>query len=109
MFGEGPTRVATGHLSEGKNKLFTSEDIRFTKKGNSVYATILQAPKGKTLIRSLNASTHVELNDIQSISILGSDQTLDWTMTDEGLQINAIDDPPFESAVVLRIELARSR
>jgi alpha-L-fucosidase len=109
VFGEGPTKVVTGHLSEGRNERFTSEDIRFTKKGDTIYATILQAPKGKTLIRSLNASTHVELEDIKSISILGSEQTLDWSMTDQGLQIGTIDSPPFESAVALKLELARSR
>ncbi len=108
VFGEGPTKVATGHLSEGKNERFTGEDIRFTKKGDTIYAIILQVPEGKTLIRSLNASTHKELKDIRSISILGSKQTPDWTMTNQGLQIGRIDKPPFDSAVTLKIELSRS-
>ena len=109
VFGEGPTKVATGHLSEGKNEMFTSEDIRFTQKGDTMYAIILQAPDGKTLIRSLNASVHAELEEITSISILGSEQTLDWTMTDQGLQIGTIDNPPLQSAVVLKIELHSSK
>lgn len=108
VFGEGPTKVATGHLSEDKNEMFTSKDIRFTQKGNTIYGIILQAPKGKTLIRSLNASTYEELKNIKSISILGSEQILDWTMTVEGLQIGTIDNPPFDSAVALKIKSANS-
>lgn len=104
VFGEGPTKVATGHLSEGKNEKFTSQDIRFTQKDDRLYAIILQAPAGKTLIRSLNASTHEELKDIKSITVLGSEQALDWAMTGQGLQIGTIDSPPFDSAVVLMIE-----
>jgi alpha-L-fucosidase len=106
-FGEGPTKVATGHLSEGKNKAFTQADIRFTQKENTLYAIILQAPESETLIRSLNASLHPELEKIKSISILGSEQKLDWVMTDQGLQIGKIDKPPFESAVALKIELGK--
>ncbi|TWU40396.1 alpha-L-fucosidase [Novipirellula artificiosorum] len=104
VYGEGPTQVATGHLSEDKNQKFNSQDIRFTQKGDTVYAIILQAPEGKTLIHSLNASTHEELKNIKSISVLGSERTLDWAMTDQGLQIGRIETPPFESAVVLKID-----
>ncbi|WP_419195329.1 alpha-L-fucosidase [Novipirellula herctigrandis] len=109
VYGEGPTKVATGHLSEDKNEKFTCDDIRFTKKGDTIYATILQAPEGKTLIGSLSASTHSELEGIQFVSLLGSDQIIDWTMTDHGLQIGNILDPPLQSAVVLKIELAKSK
>lgn len=108
VFGEGPTKVVTGHLSEGRNERFTSKDIRFTRKGDTIYAIILQAPEGKTLIRSLNATRYGELKHIKSVSILGSGQTLDWTMTGQGLQVGSIDQPPFRSAVTLKIALSKS-
>ena len=106
VYGEGPTKVATGHLSEDKNEKFTSRDIRFTQKGNTIYVTILQAPDGETLIRSLSPSTHEELKNIASISVLGCGRKPDWNLTDRGLQIGVIENPPFESAVVLKIELS---
>ena len=53
-FGEGPTAVSTGHISEHKDKPFTSKDIRFTAKDGTVYATILDWPSsGASTIKSL--------------------------------------------------------
>ncbi|WP_168565471.1 alpha-L-fucosidase [Crateriforma spongiae] len=105
VFGEGPTKVATGHLSEGKNADFTSADIRFTAKPGTIYATILQAPQGEVLIQSLNANEHPRLKQIDSITVLGSDQTLKWRLSGEGLTIESIVDPPFEDAIVLKINV----
>ena len=45
------------------------------------------------------------LPGIRSISVLGSEQAPEWAMTDNGLQIGKIDDPPFDSAVVLKISM----
>ncbi|TWT67868.1 alpha-L-fucosidase [Crateriforma conspicua] len=105
VFGEGPTKVATGHLSEGKNREFTSDDIRFTAKSGTIYATLLQAPQGEVRIQSLNANEHPRLKQIDSIAVLGSDQTLKWRLSDEGLTIESVVDPPFDHAVVLKINV----
>ena len=41
VFGEGPTVVPEGHFTDTYEKKFTSEDIRFTSRGNHIYATVL--------------------------------------------------------------------
>ncbi|MBR5344298.1 MAG: alpha-L-fucosidase [Clostridia bacterium] len=40
-FGEGPTQVKEGHFSDSERKGFTHEDVRYTRKGDSLYATFL--------------------------------------------------------------------
>ena len=105
VFGEGPTKVATGHLSEDKNEMFTEKDIRFTKKGNTIYAFILDVPTENILIHTLNTLEYKELKTIKSISLLGSKQPVVWEITYAGLLIEKIVNPPFDSALVLKIEL----
>jgi alpha-L-fucosidase len=52
-FGEGPTKPPTGMLNEDQAKPFTAEDIRFTQKGGSLYAIMLDWPEQQIAIASL--------------------------------------------------------
>ena len=80
-FGEGPTEVGTGHHSEGGNKAFTGQDMRFTQKEGKVYAILMEWPEnGSVTIKSVKASDH-----IKSVRMLGNDATLKWKQTNEGL------------------------
>jgi alpha-L-fucosidase len=54
-FGEGPTRLPVGMLNEGDAKLFTAEDVRFTRKGDALHAFFLESPSGVARIGSLGA------------------------------------------------------
>ena len=69
-FGEGPTKPPTGMLSEQDAKPFTAEDIRFTRKGDALYAIFLDWPSGESAIRSLGTSL---LHDaaIERVDLLG--------------------------------------
>ncbi len=40
-FGEGPTGVTVGHLSERSNAAMTAQDVRFTQSDQALYATLL--------------------------------------------------------------------
>ncbi len=56
-FGEGPTKPPPpGMFSEDKLKPFTAEDIRFTKKGDTLYAIFLDWPQGESAIQSLGSN-----------------------------------------------------
>ena len=55
-FGEGPTRPPSGMLNEDQAKPFIPEDIRFTRKGGTLYAILLDWPKGESAIASLGRS-----------------------------------------------------
>ena len=45
IYGEGPTKVVGGSFKDTASKPFTGEDIRFTTKGNTLYAIALAWPK----------------------------------------------------------------
>ncbi|NUQ01624.1 MAG: alpha-L-fucosidase, partial [Armatimonadetes bacterium] len=53
-FGEGPTQIAEGSFTDTKRQAFTGEDIRFTTRGETLYAIALGWPaEGRLRIRSL--------------------------------------------------------
>ncbi|MHA7964550.1 alpha-L-fucosidase [Paenibacillus sp. CAU 1782] len=84
--GEGPTVVAEGQFTDGEAKFFTPEDIRFTNKGNLLYATVLAYPEnGEVQIRTLKEKGHHFQGAIKDIEILGFDEKPEWTRTEEAL------------------------
>ncbi|MGD1890436.1 MAG: alpha-L-fucosidase [Cyclobacteriaceae bacterium] len=87
IFGEGPTEVATGHHTEGKNKDLTAEDFRFTTKGDKLYAIALDWPEsGELLIKSL-ATGAEHTKEVTSAKLLGSDADITWEQTEQGLRV----------------------
>jgi len=51
---EGPTKIKEGQFADGEDTSYTSEDIRFTAKGNVLYATVLKWPEaGSVTIKTL--------------------------------------------------------
>jgi alpha-L-fucosidase len=53
-FGEGPTKPPpAGAFGESQQKPFTGEDLRFTRKGETLYAIFLDWPQAESAIRSL--------------------------------------------------------
>ena len=81
IYGEGPAEVIEGHLSEHKNKDNTAKDIRFTTKGETLYATVLDWSTEPIHIKSLSNKDQT----IKSIELLGSDETIIWEQTSSAL------------------------
>ena len=79
---------------------FAAQDIRFTTKGDALYAIALDWPKdGKLTVRSL---TKGELT-VASVSLLGHEGSLAWSQTDEGLEVTMPSKPPCDYAYALKI------
>lgn len=90
--GEGPTKIQEGQFTDGNSKVFTSEDIRFTVNGSSLYATVLNYPEdGSIHIKSLgekDASSLPHFNGIiKDVSVLGFEEKPLWERTNESLNI----------------------
>lgn len=91
VFGEGPTEIAEGQFTDGATKAFTSEDIRFTFQGSSLYATVLVFPEnGEVRIRSLGSKSKHFQGIIAGIEVLGFAEKPSWERTDEGLVIRTV-------------------
>ena len=106
IYGEGPSYLKrTGHYSEKDlNALYTVEDIRFTQKGNTLYAICLGVPKGEIVIRSLGTRGRLYEGDILSIELLGSKQKLRFKHNPTDLTIQVPDDFEGQHACVFKIE-----
>jgi alpha-L-fucosidase len=102
IFGEGPTVTATGHFKE--DTAYTARDIRFTTKNAILYAISLGRPQeGKVIITSLAKNGDAKVNQIKEIKLLGSDQLLKFTQTDEGLTVELPTKEISEIACTLKI------
>ncbi|MDR2512262.1 MAG: alpha-L-fucosidase [Puniceicoccales bacterium] len=100
-FGEGPTKVAHGTFTDGKDFRYTAEDIRFTTKNKVLYAIVLNW--GKTItVKSLDKNTIADAK-LLDVSLLGSKEKLKWTLTDAGLQVIMPEEEPCDSAYTLKI------
>ena len=92
-YGEGPTQIVEGQFSDGIKKNFTSKDFRFTTKAGYLYATALKcAENGEYCIKSLgiqDASKQANFHGvINSVQVLGSSETAQWSRDEEGLKIH---------------------
>jgi alpha-L-fucosidase len=100
-FGEGLTEDTKGTFTDHIATKFTSQDIRFTTKGNDFYAIVLEWGD-KVKIRSLSKDV-IGDSKIMGISLLGSDEKIEWEQHDDGLQISFPSARPCGHAYAFRI------
>jgi alpha-L-fucosidase len=105
IFGEGPSASAPPPARGARFVPYTPQDIRFTTKGDSLYAYALAIPgDGRVVIKSLAAnSPQTGGNAVKNISLLGHDGKLDWSQTAEGLVVKLPEKLPGELTVTFRI------
>jgi len=101
IFGEGPTESASGSFADQKIP-FNAKDIRFTSKGEFLYAITLGVPAENTIIKVLG--TKAGNGSIASVELPGSNEKLSWTQQDGGLIIKPAKNYPSDNAVVFRIK-----
>jgi alpha-L-fucosidase len=104
IFGEGPTESASGSFADQK-KPFTAADIRFTTKGETLYATALGAPVANTTIKALG--TQANNGSIAAVELLGSKEKVSWVQQPDALVIKPFKTYPSENAVVYKISFKK--
>jgi alpha-L-fucosidase len=101
-FGEGPTLVKEGHHSEGQNKEFTGQDIRFTQKENNVYAIMMAWPaNNKVHIESVKLAT----DKVLDVQMLGNNSKLKWSQDENGLRVEMPTKKPCDYAFALKLTM----
>ncbi len=93
-----------GAFHDAATKLYSGQDIRFTTKGNALYAIALAWPEDeKVTIKSLaKESTNGDLNS-SSIHLLGYPGELKWTHDSNGLNLQFPAQKTDEYAYVFKI------
>jgi alpha-L-fucosidase len=69
-YGEGPTKPPAGMLNEDQAKPFTAQDVRFTTKGDALYALFLEWPEHESAITSLGTRALPDAA-IEKVELLG--------------------------------------
>ncbi|TRX57639.1 alpha-L-fucosidase [Fulvivirga sp. M361] len=107
VFGEGPTKVATGHHTEGENKDLTSADFRFTAKGDNIYAIAMDFnANGKYRIKSLSKdSKYLKAKKIKKVELLDGAKKVKWEQTSEGLLIKMDPDDTGKYACAFKVSI----
>jgi alpha-L-fucosidase len=85
---------------------YKAEDIRFTTKGDTLYAIALNWPEDGVLnVRSLAKDSGVDGSGVEvgRVGLVGHDGDLDWQQTSEGLEVKMPATPPCEHAFALKI------
>jgi alpha-L-fucosidase len=111
VYGEGPsvTDKAEGGQFGGakdvRSKPYTAEDIRFTTRGDALYAILLGWPTDKTaLVKTLaTSSLRIAGRKVTGVTLLGYSGKLTWTQDDAGLHVQLPATAPSEHAVALKI------
>jgi len=89
IYGEGATEGQAGHfggVTDPKDG-YQAQDIRFTTKGDTLYAISLGWAEESLTIRSLKTGSDLFPDTIASVKLLGNKAKLRWSRTPDGLII----------------------
>jgi alpha-L-fucosidase len=106
VFGDGPgidSATGTG-MNERNRKQLTGEDIRFTTKGNTLYAFVMGWPGKEASVPALAVGGRNSVPKIQNVSLLGGGK-LQFTQDSAGLKVQLPEKQPSEHAVTLKVAL----
>ncbi|MCD6355086.1 MAG: alpha-L-fucosidase [Prolixibacteraceae bacterium] len=110
-FGEGPTKEPEGNFKNHQKFLkikYSANDVRYTTKGNMVYAILLGWPGDNidVLLQSFSKNDWVNAKKIKNVSLLGCEKPVTYQLTDAGLKVITPESAVDTMAIVFKIELA---
>ena len=116
VYGEGPSvteRAESGQFGgarDVRSKPYTAEDVRFTAKGDALYAMLLDWPStGAVVISSLGTGTADRPallgRKIKSVALLGSTDPVTWSQDAAGLHATLPATRPGSDAFALKLVL----
>ena len=105
LYGEKPANakvVKSDNFNEEKVR-YSEKDIRFTQKGETLYAFCLGTPSADIQIHSLGKNSKLTDHPVESVTMLGSDQKLSWKQETAGLVISKPEKLPEWKVVTIKI------
>src|SRR2546425_8223286 len=98
------TTPADAKFNENKRKELTADDVRFTTKGQTLYAFIMGWPQGQAVIAPLATNGKHVAGKVRSVELLGYQGNLQWTQNESGLKIQLPDEKPGLHAFAFKID-----
>ena len=101
-YGEGPTEMTkAGPFNEDQDLRYSGQDVRFTMRGDTLYAICLGWPGEAAVIKAIPQKLYP--SEIASVTMLGVDGELPWTLEHDGMVIRTPARKPCEHAFVFKI------
>ncbi len=111
IFGTGPAvqpaaeRQGRLGFNENGRRALTAEDVRFTTKGNTIYAFVMGWPQGPAVVKALGTGSTQNPGKVQNVQLLGFGAKVDWSQTETGLRVQLPPRPPSDYAVTLKVAI----
>jgi len=107
IVGEGPGLVPTSQpagtrFQESTRRALTAEDVRYTTKGDTLYAFVMGWGGKEAVIPSLATSAKQGVGNIQNVELLGAGK-LPFTQDESGLKVQLPQNQPSEHAITFKI------
>jgi alpha-L-fucosidase len=109
IFGEGPSlrklaqpAGADSKFNESKRKDLTAEDIRYTTKGDAIYAFVMGVPEKEAVIPALGTKSPQLPGKIVNVELLGSGK-MSFQQNEDSLRVSLPETKPAEYAVALKV------
>ena len=97
-------KIKSGHYTQELEIEYQAADIRFTVKGENIYAICLDWPGEQVTIETLGSRGALLEGEIKNITMLGVDGELDWRHEPGGLIIDLPPEKPCDYAYAIKIE-----
>ena len=111
IYGEGPTsakKQEKGRFGGVKDvRPYEATDIRFTTKGETLYAFCMGVPTGDVKITSLGKTSKLNDKKIASVKMLGSKEKLNWKQETDALVITKPSTLPDWAVVTFKVEFKK--
>jgi alpha-L-fucosidase len=105
MFGEGKVNEIDHRAQKSP---YTKKDIRFTTKGETLYAIVLDWPGAGKEVKIQNITAmNSRLTPVKSIRMLGVSEDIEWEQTCDALVVKMPKDKPCENAYSIKIEFEK--
>ena len=111
IYGEGPTTIQKqekGSFGGVKDvRPYAAKDIRFTTKGDTLYAFCMKSPVEGVRIISLGKNSKVTDRQVKTVTLLGSNEKISWKQEDDALVISKPSKLPDWEVSTFKIEFKK--
>jgi alpha-L-fucosidase len=90
-------------FNERDRQDMTEADVRFTTKGQTLYAFVMGVPGETAVIAPLGSSSAVAMGKITNVELLGAPGKLEWTQDSDALRVKLPAQKPSDYAIVFRV------
>jgi alpha-L-fucosidase len=98
-----PTAAEDTNFNESKRKPLTGQDLRFTSKGQTLYAFVMDWPGKEAVIAPLATTSKQAPGKIENVQLLGYPGKLKWSRDEAALKISLPEQKPCDYAITFKV------